>query len=184
LDISRRDVTSTGGRGSYDNELFSQHPHWDWISDGYYILYNNVCNYIKVRGVCMPVKKLYIVDNDMISELQWTNISRLEFIEKIRSHPYQSEQDKEAHEHGWFTDWEMKEAELRGYNKGNADGMAYGRKSERDKVLDELMKYINKMYPVPPETGDYLYPSRKGRREVYDQIRGKIKELRQQAGEP
>jgi hypothetical protein len=55
---------------------------------------------------------------------------------------------------------------------------------QSERVLDELMEYINEMYPVPPETGDYLYPSRKGRREVYDQLRGKIKELRQQAGEP
>ena len=50
--------------------------------------------------------------------------------------------------------------------------------SEREQVLDELMKYINEIYPIPPETGDYLYPSRKGRREVCDQLRDKIAELR------
>lgn len=49
-----------------------------------------------------------------------------------------------------------------------------------EKVLEELEKYIDEMYPVPPKEGDYLYPSRKGRRETYDQIRGVIKELRQQ----
>jgi hypothetical protein len=58
---------------------------------------------------------------------------------KVRSRPYQNQREKEAHEHGWFTDWEMKEAELKGYNKGNADGMAYGRKSEREKVMDEFL---------------------------------------------
>ena len=56
---------------------------------------------------------------------------------------FQSERDKEAHEHGWFTDWEMEQAELKGYNKGNADGIEYGRKSERNKVLEKVRLYAH-----------------------------------------
>jgi len=34
---------------------------------------------------------------------------------------------------GWHTDWEMEQAEAKGYNQGNADGMKYA----REKVLDD-----------------------------------------------
>jgi hypothetical protein len=52
---------------------------------------------------------------------------------------------KGAHEHGWFTDWEMQQAELKGYNRGNSDGMDYGRKAEREKVLERLTEELNEM---------------------------------------
>lgn len=58
------------------------------------------------------------------------------------------------------------------------DAAQAARKDEREKVLDELTNYINEMYPVPGPEGDYLYPSRKGRREVYDQLRDLILSLR------
>ena len=54
----------------------------------------------------------------------------------------------------------------------------------REDVLDEITKYINEMYPLPGPEGDYLYPSRKGRREVYEQMRVLIESLlaQQQGG--
>lgn len=53
-----------------------------------------------------------------------------------------------------------------------------GAKAERKWVLNKITKYIDEMYPVSGPEGDYIYPSRKGRREVYDQMRGLIKSLR------
>ena len=47
-------------------------------------------------------------------------------------------------------------------------------------ALTVIEKYIDEMYPVPGPEGDYLYPSRKGRREVYDQIRELIATIRTQ----
>lgn len=57
---------------------------------------------------------------------------------------------------------------------------AIARKARED-ILKEISDYIDQMYPVPGPEGDYLYPSRKGRREVYDQIRSKFLRTTQQS---
>jgi len=79
----------------------------------------------------------------MNDEIDFTNFEHTAKVGCASHSDFQSERDKEAHEHGWFTDWEMEQAELKGYNKGNADGIEYGRKSERNKVLEKVRLYAH-----------------------------------------
>jgi hypothetical protein len=92
------------------------------------------CNFFDKTTRYCNVGNFYTFDRDV-----WINT-----LVGCASHSdFQNQREKDAREHGWFTDWEMQQAELKGYNQGNNDGMGYGRKSEREKVLDELEYYLS-----------------------------------------
>jgi len=128
----------------------------------------------------------YIITEEQLNDLMMYEDSEHDgkyapICNEIRSRPYnpQADREKEAHEHGWFTDWEMQQAELKGYNKGNADGQDYARKAEREKVLgvlDELEKFVEENVWGVAAVNDGLpaiwkYP-----------LMDKISELRKQEG--
>ena len=83
----------------------------------------------------------YIITEEQLSNIEQDAPERVVLTcDAVRTHPY----NPQAHEHGWFTDWEMEQAELKGYNRGNDDGQEYARKAEREKVLDEVLKSLDK----------------------------------------
>jgi hypothetical protein len=98
-------VTSTGGRGSYDND-------WKWICNRYhedvYLRSDILCRYDvciiinrstttgTLRGVCMPVNQYIITEEQLYLLDKMTYIPPIvrPVLKEVRSHPYQSERDK------------------------------------------------------------------------------------------